>query len=81
MKSVEDLKQRLADPEFVKLFANANSADDILKIAKEQGYDITLNDIENYEISDDMLEAVAGGKSGKTINNYYINGNGNMNVR
>ncbi len=79
MKSVEDLKKKLQDPEFLKLFAHINSVEDIVKVAKEQGYDITTNDVENYEMSDDKLESVAGGKRDTTINNYYVNGgSGNM---
>lgn len=79
MKSVEDLKKKLQDPEFLKLFAHINSVEDIVKVAKEQGYDITTHDVENYEMSDDKLESVAGGKHDKTINNFYINGgSGNM---
>ena len=73
MKSVEDLKNRLKDPEFMKLFADTKSAEDIVKIAKEQGYEIDVNDVKNYEMSDDMLESVAGGKSDTTTTYVVIN--------
>ena len=62
MKNKEELLKRLNDKEFSKLFSGANSTEDIIKIAKEQGYDITDEDVENSSLSDDMLENVAGGK-------------------
>lgn len=66
MKNIDDLKERLkTDAEFKKLFANKRDVNDFIKIAHENGYDVSEDDLEKDEVlSEDMLEAVAGGKKG-----------------
>lgn len=71
MKNKEEFKNRLKDSEFLKLFSGATSSNDIAKIAQEQGYDVTAEDVENTPLSDDMLESVAGGKKDKIVYNYH----------
>ena len=66
MKNAKEFKERMHDEEFAKLFSNAETDEEIIKIAAEQGYEITKEDIENFEMTDEMLESVAGGK-GTTI--------------
>ena len=72
MKDAKEFKERMHDEEFAKLFSNAETDQDIIKIAAEQGYEITKEDIQNFEMTDEMLESVAGGK-GET--NYTAYGN------
>ena len=81
MKNKEELLKKLNDKEFLKLFAGANSNEDIVKIAKQQGYNITNNDVEDTLLSDDMLESVAGGKGNVTQNlNAQSYGSGNIQI-
>ena len=64
MKNIDDLKERLkTDVEFKKLFENKRDVNDLIKVARENGYDVSEEDLEKDEVlSEDMLEAVAGGK-------------------
>ncbi len=63
MKNAKEFKERMHEEEFAKLFSNAETDEDIIKIAAEQGYEITKEDIQNFEMTDEMLESVAGGKN------------------
>lgn len=81
MKNKDELLRKLNDKEFLKLFAGANSTEDIVKIAKEQGYDINDNDVENTTLSDDMLENVAGGKGDVSQSTHVVSyGSGNIQI-
>ncbi len=62
MKNAKEFKERMNEEEFAKLFSNAETDEDIIRIAAEQGYEITKEDIQNFEMTDEMLESVAGGK-------------------
>lgn len=68
MKSKEEFKERFATGEFDARLKNANSPEDIVRIARDLGYDISLDDITNADLGDDALALVAGGK-GETYNN------------
>lgn len=61
-------KERLEeDSEFKDMFVVADNLDEIIDIAKENGYDLELEEIENdLELSDYLLEAVAGGTVGNS---------------
>lgn len=56
-------KEKLEDDEdFRYLFVNAFNLDEIVDIAREHGIDLDLDEImEDPELSDQFLEAVAGG--------------------
>lgn len=51
------------DENFKKLFASAYNLDEIVDIARENGYDLDMDEImDDAELSDQFLETVAGGK-------------------
>ncbi len=62
-----------SDSEIRKQVVNANSSADIVRIAAENGYTFTEEEVEiamqealvDGELSDELLEAVAGGGNGK----------------
>lgn len=64
MKDIKELKKRLKnDIEFKKLFLNKKDIKELVKVAYENGYDVSEEDLEkDEELSEDALEAVAGGK-------------------
>ena len=69
MKNIDDLKERLkTDIEFKKLFANKRDVNELIKVARENGYDVSEKDLEkDEELSEDVLEAVAGGSGKENI--------------
>ena len=62
MKNAKEFEKRMHDEEFAKLFSNAETNEDIIRIAHEQGYEISKEDIKHFKMTDEMLESVAGGK-------------------
>lgn len=56
-------KERLEDDSaFKELFIVAANLDEVVELARENGYDLDIDEIENdSEINDYLLEAVAGG--------------------
>ena len=69
MKTIGDLKERLKkDKEFKRLFANKRDINELIKVARENGYDVCEKDLEEDEaLSEDALEAVAGGSKKEVI--------------
>ncbi len=70
---MEEFKKRMEDPDFVKLFRNANTNEEIIEIARQQGYNIDEEMVEKFKLSEDMLEEIAGGskdtyRAGKDLN-------------
>ena len=57
-------KERMdEDEDFRKLFVDAFNLDEIVDIARENGYDLDMDEIMyDPELSDQFLEAVAGGR-------------------
>lgn len=81
MNSKEEFEKRFNAGEFDELLKNASSPEDIVKIANDLGYKLTIDDVLNSELGEDALALVAGGKKDKyiTINNVdSYNGNGNQ---
>lgn len=76
MKTIGDLKERLKkDKEFKRLFANKRDINELIKVARENGYDVSEKDLEQDEaLSEDALEAVAGGskKEDIKVNEHFI---------
>lgn len=68
MRGIDEFKERiLNDSEFAKKLRNAKSREDIIKLAKENNYNFTDEELKQEEISGDVLDAVAGGaKKGST---------------
>lgn len=77
MKGINEFKERiLNDPEFAKKLRNVKSRNDIIKIAKANNYIFSSDELKNEEISEDVLDAVAGGskKGSQEINETVIYG-------
>lgn len=62
---VKEFKEKIvADAEFAAKFENVNTAEELVEIATKEGYNFTVEDVNNNtELIDAELEAVAGGKS------------------
>lgn len=68
-KGLEEFKEALLGGEELELkLSSVKSLEDVYQIAKEEGYDFTLEELEDSEVSDDILDCVAGGVKG----NRYI---------
>lgn len=62
MRNIDEFKERiLNDSEFAKKLRNVKSREDIIKLAKEHNYKFTDEELKKEEISEDVLDAVAGG--------------------
>jgi predicted ribosomally synthesized peptide with nif11-like leader len=60
----EFAEKAAADKDFAAKFENVQSAEELVKLASEEGFSFTVDDVnENSELSDDDLEGVAGGRS------------------
>lgn len=62
---VREFKEKIAaDQAFAAKFENVKTAEDLVKIAAEEGFNFTVDDVKNNtELIDAELEAVAGGTS------------------
>lgn len=80
MKGADEFKKRLAtDPQFKDKFKGIQDADEAIKIAKENGYDLeNCSSQEEQELTEDMLENVAGGKNDTEVirDIYYVGTDG-----
>lgn len=76
MKDIEKLKKQLKeDNSFREKFKDVKDADEAVLLAKELGYDIKKEELENdEELNEDLLEAVSGGKNSTKvrINNFAM---------
>ncbi len=62
-KGLDEFKDALiCGDEFEGQLGKIKSIEDVYMMAKENGYDFTLEELEDSEISDDILDCVAGGK-------------------
>lgn len=63
--NIIDFKERLEEDEtFREIFAKASNLDEVVDIARELGYNFGVDEIlDNVELSDELLEAAAGGAS------------------
>lgn len=61
--NITEFKNKLAeDASFAEKFINVKTPEDLVKLAAAEGYSFTVEDVENAsELSDDNLDAVAGG--------------------
>lgn len=68
MREIDEFKERiLNDSEFAKKLRNVKSREDIIKLAKENNYNFTDEELKQEDIGEDVLAAVAGGtKKGST---------------
>lgn len=94
MKSKEIFKKKFEDGEFNELLKNVRSPEDVVKIANDLGYELTIDDVLNSELGDDALSLVAGGKKDTYVYNVIndsfkdnttdkttINGNNNKQLK
>jgi predicted ribosomally synthesized peptide with nif11-like leader len=60
MRTIKDFKEKLiADAEFAAKFKDAKTAEEIVDLAKAEGFDISVANL--WELSDEELENAAGG--------------------
>lgn len=79
MKSKDEFKKRFENGEFDDMLKGVTSPEDVVKIANDLGYDLTVEDILSSELDDNMLSLVAGGKN-NTTNYYDVTSKTNNNV-
>lgn len=72
MRDIEKLKKQLKeDNSFKEKFKDVKDAEEAVILAKELGYDIKKEELENDEdLNEDLLEAVSGGKNRTKISLY-----------
>lgn len=83
MKSKDEFKERFTNGEFDELLKSVSSPEDVVKIANDLGYELTVEDVFSPELGEDTLALVAGGKNDTynyNINDNDIYGNGNTSV-
>lgn len=68
----EFMEKGRTDKAFAAKFQGLTSVDDIVALAKNEGYNISVSDF-NEQMSDDELDNVAGGAN---LNNDWAKGNG-----
>lgn len=63
--NILDFKEKLEDDSsFKEIFFSTSNLDELVDVAKEYGYNLDVEEIINDpELSDYLLEAVAGGKN------------------
>ncbi|MDQ5984087.1 MAG: hypothetical protein RUMPE_01119 [Eubacteriales bacterium SKADARSKE-1] len=78
MKDIEKLKKKLElDEGFKNLFLNVKDLEEAVDLARQYGFDVDESQVSaDDNLTDDMLEAVAGGKKQKeditNTHNYYV---------
>ncbi|MDQ5984083.1 MAG: Nif11-like leader peptide family natural product precursor [Eubacteriales bacterium SKADARSKE-1] len=71
-KGLDEFKEALIEGEtFDGALNNITSLEDVFEVAQKNGYDFTMEDLETSDISDDILECVAGGK-GNDVSETHI---------
>jgi predicted ribosomally synthesized peptide with nif11-like leader len=73
MAGVKAFKEKIiADEAFGKKFANVKTPEELVSLAKADGFDFTVEDIKNNtDLTDAELSAVAGGGS-VFANTYFV---------
>ncbi len=61
--NIEEFKERLdEDAEFKKLFLDVVNLDEAVALARENGYNLDMDEVVNdVKLADDILDVVAGG--------------------
>lgn len=81
LKSKEEFKKRFENGEFNEELKNVTTAEDVVELARDLGYDLTVEDVLTAELDEEELAMVAGGKKDNiTNNNNNIRGNGNTQI-
>lgn len=72
-KGLDEFKEALIEGEtFNGGLNNITSLEDVYDIAQKNGYDFTMEELETSDISDDILECVAGGKGSNDVSETNI---------
>lgn len=80
-KGLEEFREEILNGHtFDGKFKNVTSMEEVYQIAKDEGYEFSQDDLEDSEVSDDILDSVAGGKNDKEYDRYIINRNKNLEV-
>ena len=63
MRGITELKEKLKeDSNFRALFLEVEHLDDAVAIARENGYDISIDDLEeDVEMADSLIDIIIGG--------------------
>lgn len=78
MKSKEEFKEKVENGEFTEELKGVQSPEDVVNVAKNLGYDISIDDVLKAQLDEDTLSMIAGGKHDNITNhNNIINGNNN----
>lgn len=76
MSILNEFRERiLNDKEFIKKFGGAKDKEEILKIAKNNGYNFTNSELKSKEL-DDVLEQIAGGATTSITKQTIVTGDG-----
>jgi predicted ribosomally synthesized peptide with nif11-like leader len=75
MAGITEFKEKVAaDEAFAAKFKDVKSAEELVEIAAKEGFTFTVDDItESTELSDDDLEAAAGGRTILAKNRFVSN--------
>lgn len=80
-KGLEEFKEEIVNGHtFDGKFKNVTSMEEVYKIAKDEGYEFSQDELEDSEVSDDILDSVAGGKNDKVYEDATINRNKGLTV-
>jgi predicted ribosomally synthesized peptide with nif11-like leader len=61
MSTIKEFKEKfVAEPEFAARFKDAKTAEEVVELARAEGFEIAAEDLR--ELSDEELEKVAGGR-------------------
>ena len=69
MRDIDEFKKRIKDDDtFKKYFKDAKSTEDVIKIARQKGYDLTkCTEQEETQLKEDMLMNIAGGSKTEKV--------------
>ena len=70
--NIDDFKERLEeDSEFKQLFLDVTNLDDAVALARENGYNLDVDEVVNdIKLADDILDVVAGGSDKNRYDSY-----------
>ena len=63
MKGIEDFKEEIMyDSDLADYFCGVDSMEELVEKAREKGFDFTVDDLQQDELSEEIFESVCGGK-------------------
>lgn len=80
-KGLEEFREEIVNGHtFDGKFKNITSMEEVYQIAKDEGYEFSQDELEDSEISDDILDSVAGGKNDKVYEDVTLNSSKDLTV-